>query len=147
MSEPTGRRAKTGPPSVGPGKFILIERPSNAPSAKALSSACSSPWTPAGRFHPLHRDEPTGMTDMMFGVMRAYRTEQGEWVVPAQGSGDYQGDCGGFLASSRRLMSKFPMVSGLGARVARVAARPAPQARIHLAGVGGFRRTCTWTSA
>lgn len=35
--------------------------------------------------------DPTGMTDMLFGVMRGYRTGQGEWVVPAQGSGDYQG--------------------------------------------------------
>lgn len=35
--------------------------------------------------------DPTGMTDMMFGVMRGYRNENGEWVVPEQGSGDYQG--------------------------------------------------------
>lgn len=35
--------------------------------------------------------DPTGITDMMFGVMRGERTEKGEWVVPKQGSGDYQG--------------------------------------------------------
>jgi hypothetical protein len=35
--------------------------------------------------------DPTGMTDMMFGTMRGYRTADGEWVVPEQGSGDYQG--------------------------------------------------------
>ncbi|ACL42426.1 hypothetical protein Achl_4475 (plasmid) [Pseudarthrobacter chlorophenolicus A6] len=35
--------------------------------------------------------DPTGMTDMMFGVMRGQRTEKGEWYVPEQGSGDYQG--------------------------------------------------------
>jgi hypothetical protein len=35
--------------------------------------------------------DPTGMTDMMFGTMRGYRTAEGEWVVPEQGSGDYQG--------------------------------------------------------
>lgn len=35
--------------------------------------------------------DPTGMTDMMFGSMRGYRTAEGEWVVPEQGSGDYQG--------------------------------------------------------
>lgn len=34
--------------------------------------------------------DPTGMTDMMFGVLRGERTEKGEWVVPEQGSGDYQ---------------------------------------------------------
>lgn len=35
--------------------------------------------------------DPTGMTDMMFGMMRGYRDENGKWVVPEQGSGDYQG--------------------------------------------------------
>jgi uncharacterized membrane protein YeaQ/YmgE (transglycosylase-associated protein family) len=35
--------------------------------------------------------DPTGMTDMMFGVMRGIRTENGTWVVPEQSSGDYQG--------------------------------------------------------
>lgn len=35
--------------------------------------------------------DPTGMTDMMFGTMRGLRTPEGEWVVPEQGSGDYQG--------------------------------------------------------
>lgn len=35
--------------------------------------------------------DPTGMSDMMFGTMRGYRTPEGEWVVPEQGSGDYQG--------------------------------------------------------
>ncbi|MEV7663301.1 hypothetical protein [Paenarthrobacter sp. NPDC089316] len=35
--------------------------------------------------------DPTGMTDMMFGIMRGKRTETGEWIVPEQGSGDYQG--------------------------------------------------------
>jgi hypothetical protein len=35
--------------------------------------------------------DPTGMTDMMFGTMRGLRTAEGEWVVPEQGSGDYQG--------------------------------------------------------
>jgi hypothetical protein len=35
--------------------------------------------------------DPTGMTDMMFGMMRGERTANGEWVVPEQGSGDYQG--------------------------------------------------------
>ncbi|MDF2049552.1 hypothetical protein P2Q66_06355 [Arthrobacter sp. Cr_A7] len=35
--------------------------------------------------------DPTGMSDMMFGVMRGKRTEEGKWIVPEQGSGDYQG--------------------------------------------------------
>lgn len=35
--------------------------------------------------------DPTGMTDMMFGMMRGYRTPDGKWEVPEQGSGDYQG--------------------------------------------------------
>lgn len=35
--------------------------------------------------------DPAGMTDTMFGVMRGERTQNGEWVVPEQGSGDYQG--------------------------------------------------------
>lgn len=35
--------------------------------------------------------DPTGITDMMFGLMRGERNEKGEWVVPEQGSGDYQG--------------------------------------------------------
>lgn len=33
--------------------------------------------------------DPTGISDMMFGTMRGYRTPEGEWVVPEQGSGDY----------------------------------------------------------
>lgn len=33
--------------------------------------------------------DPTGMSDLMFGTMRGYRTAEGEWVVPEQGSGDY----------------------------------------------------------
>jgi hypothetical protein len=136
MSEPTGRRAKTGPPPVDPGKFILIERPSNAslrggivvgfllsigagaialagvllpfsPEAEILyllAAAIGGSVGGAWFFLTNRRDgrrrrddfiacggDPTGMTDMMFGVMRGYRTGQGEWVVPAQGSGDYQG--------------------------------------------------------
>lgn len=35
--------------------------------------------------------DPTGMTDLMFGSMRGFRTPEGEWEVPEQGSGDYQG--------------------------------------------------------
>lgn len=35
--------------------------------------------------------DPAGITDMMFGVLRGKRTEEGKWVVPEQGSGDYQG--------------------------------------------------------
>lgn len=35
--------------------------------------------------------DPTGMSDLMFGTMRGYRTAEGEWVVPEVGSGDYQG--------------------------------------------------------
>lgn len=35
--------------------------------------------------------DPTGMSDMMFGMMRGKRTEEGKWIVPEQGSGDYQG--------------------------------------------------------
>lgn len=35
--------------------------------------------------------DPTGMTDMMFGTMRGWRTADGKWEVPEQGSGDYQG--------------------------------------------------------
>lgn len=33
--------------------------------------------------------DPTGMTDMMFGIMRGRRTSDGNWEVPHQGSGDY----------------------------------------------------------
>ena len=33
--------------------------------------------------------DPTGMTGMMFGAMRGWRTAKGDWEVPAQGSGDY----------------------------------------------------------
>ena len=32
---------------------------------------------------------PTGISDMMFGTMRGYRTADGKWEVPEQGSGDY----------------------------------------------------------
>ncbi|WP_426767015.1 hypothetical protein ACP3TD_09530 [Pseudarthrobacter sp. 1G09] len=35
--------------------------------------------------------DPTGISDMMFGVMRGKRTQEGNWIVPEQGSGDYQG--------------------------------------------------------
>jgi hypothetical protein len=35
--------------------------------------------------------DPTGMSDIMFGMMRGKRTEEGKWTVPEQGSGDYQG--------------------------------------------------------
>lgn len=35
--------------------------------------------------------DPTGMSDMMFGIMRGKRTEEGKWIVPEQSSGDYQG--------------------------------------------------------
>lgn len=35
--------------------------------------------------------DPTGMTDLMFGSMRGFRTPDGEWEVPKQASGDYQG--------------------------------------------------------
>ncbi|MET4144088.1 hypothetical protein [Arthrobacter sp. UYCo732] len=35
--------------------------------------------------------DPAGMTDTMFGVMRGNRTKNGQWVVPEQSSGDYQG--------------------------------------------------------
>lgn len=35
--------------------------------------------------------DPAGMSDMMFGMMRGKRTEEGKWIVPEQGSGDYQG--------------------------------------------------------
>jgi len=33
--------------------------------------------------------DPTGMTDLMFGSMRGWRTPEGVWEVPEQGSGDY----------------------------------------------------------
>lgn len=83
--------------TVGPGRFILIERPSNASlrggSVGGAWFFVTNRWDGRRR-----RDDfiacggdPTGMTDMLFGVMRGYRTGQGEWVVPAQGSGDYQG--------------------------------------------------------
>lgn len=32
--------------------------------------------------------DPTGITDLMFGVMRGWRTPRGDWEVPEQGSGD-----------------------------------------------------------
>lgn len=35
--------------------------------------------------------DPTGMTELMFGSMRGERTAEGKWIVPEQGSGDYQG--------------------------------------------------------
>lgn len=35
--------------------------------------------------------DPAGMTDLMFGSMIGCRTPEGEWEVPGQGSGDYQG--------------------------------------------------------
>lgn len=35
--------------------------------------------------------DPTGMTDLMFGSMRGWRTPEGKWEVPEQASGDYQG--------------------------------------------------------
>lgn len=35
--------------------------------------------------------DPTDMSDMMFGMMRGKRSEEGKWVVPEQVSGDYQG--------------------------------------------------------
>lgn len=33
--------------------------------------------------------DPTGISDLMFGSMRGYRTAGGKWEVPEQGSGDY----------------------------------------------------------
>ncbi len=33
--------------------------------------------------------DPTGMTDLMFGAMRGWRTADGRWEVTPQGSGDY----------------------------------------------------------
>ena len=33
--------------------------------------------------------DPTGMTDLMFGVMRGVRTPDGRWEVPEQPAGDY----------------------------------------------------------
>ncbi|GAA3689951.1 hypothetical protein GCM10023081_29280 [Arthrobacter ginkgonis] len=33
--------------------------------------------------------DPTGMSDLMFGVMRGRRAAGGTWEVPPQGSGDY----------------------------------------------------------
>ncbi|HEX9088649.1 MAG TPA: hypothetical protein VF867_14105 [Arthrobacter sp.] len=35
--------------------------------------------------------DPTGMTDLMFGSMRGWRSPDGAWEVPEQASGDYQG--------------------------------------------------------
>lgn len=35
--------------------------------------------------------DPTGMSELMFGSMRGERTSEGKWIVPEQGSGDYQG--------------------------------------------------------
>lgn len=35
--------------------------------------------------------DPTGMTDLMFGSMPGCRTPEGEWEVPVQAPGDYQG--------------------------------------------------------
>lgn len=136
MTQPSGRRARTGPTPADPNKFVHIDRPSNASlrgaivvgtflSAGAGAATLSCALLP---FHPeatvlylvaacigavlgvvifirsnlrdgrRRRDDfvrcggnPAGMTDMMFGIMRGYRTEDGTWVVPEQGSGDYQG--------------------------------------------------------
>ena len=33
--------------------------------------------------------DPTGVSDLMFGVMRGRRTAEGTWEVPPQGAGDY----------------------------------------------------------
>lgn len=136
MTEPTGRRARTRPSPVDPGKFIHIGRPSNATlrGAVAMGVALSFLFGAAAGsavLLPFHFDnefvylagaavgaalaniinvrvtlrwgrrrredfirsggDPAGITDMMFGVMRGQRTEKGEWFVPEQGSGDYQG--------------------------------------------------------
>lgn len=136
MTEPTGRRARTGPTPVDPAKFVHIDRPSNASLRGAIvigavlavlfggaaGSCILLPFHPENQFLYLvggiigivagsiinvrmtlrsgrrRREDfircggdPTGMSDMMFGVMRGQRTETGEWIVPEQGSGDYQG--------------------------------------------------------
>ena len=33
--------------------------------------------------------DPTGVSDLVFGVMRGRRSPEGTWEVPVQGSGDY----------------------------------------------------------
>lgn len=96
------RRLKRRRWALRQGKLILIERPSNAALLRGIvvGGSVGGAWffVTNRRDGRRRRDDfiacggdPTGMTDMMFGVMRGYRTGQGEWVVPAQGSGDYQG--------------------------------------------------------
>lgn len=134
MTQPTGRRARTGQTPVDPAKFVHIARPGNATLRGAVvmcaalavlfgaaaGSCALLPFKPENetlylvggvigavlasilngqvtlRSGRRRRDDfircggdPTGMTDMMFGVMRGYRTTEGKWVVPAQASGDY----------------------------------------------------------
>lgn len=138
MTEPTGRRVRTGytPVPVDPSKFVHIDRPSNRSLRGAVAFGFFF-WAVAGGvicaliyfffFNQQAKDlyipaaigaiigvilgvrhtikdgrkrrddfvrcggDPTGMSDMMFGIMRGYRTAEGEWVVPEVGSGDYQG--------------------------------------------------------
>lgn len=138
MTEPTGRRARSGPTPIDPSRFVHIDRPSDASlrgavvvgvvlavGAGAIAASCALlPLNLAPGAEILYLvaaviggglactlfvrsnlrqgrrrredfircgGDPAGMTDMMFGVMRGHRTEDGEWVVPEQGSGDYQG--------------------------------------------------------
>lgn len=134
MTEPTGRRIRTGYTPVDPSKFVHVDRPSDRSlkgsvitgfvlwiGAGGVVGACGYFWlinpeaetlylpaaigaaivTICGYFNTRkngrrRRDEfircggdPTGMTELMFGTMRGYRSEKGRWVVPEQGSGDY----------------------------------------------------------
>ena len=76
MTEPTGRRARTGYTHVDPDKVVHIDRPSNF-SLRVVAVVAFVLATLAGA------------TDMMFGAMRGWRTADGRWEVTPQGSGDY----------------------------------------------------------
>ena len=134
MTEPTGRRVRTGYTPVDPQKFVPIERPSDAtlrgaavvsvglsfgagsiaaaglvawlaPDATILylvaaviGATLTTTWNVRSSVRSGRRrredfvrcgGDPTGMTDMMFGALRGWRTPEGDWEVPEQGSGDY----------------------------------------------------------
>lgn len=135
MTQPTGRRARTGPTPVN-SNIVHIDRPSNRTLHGAVvvgavlavffgataGSCILFPFSPENEVLYLvgavtgavlasivnvritlrsgrrRREDfvrcggdPAGITGMMFGVMRGERTKNGEWFVPEQSSGDYQG--------------------------------------------------------
>ena len=81
MRQPKGRRARTSPAPIDPAALAgVIYVRTNLRDGRCRRED----FVRSG-------GDPTGMSDMMFGIMRGKRTDEGKWMVPEQGSGDCQG--------------------------------------------------------